>query len=210
MKCAIIGYGELGRQLHAFIQAMDAPEVTVFFDDGCYDRKEPNAFPFNDYLQEQFADYAFFIGLGYKQLAAKEKILQQLLSAGRNLPSLVHHTAWIAPTAHIGQAVYVYPLCNIDKNVVLAPGALLNNSVTISHDSVVGQCSYLSPGVVVCGFTQIGSGSFIGAGTTLANHVSLGSNVVVGIGSVVTQNIPDGTHCIGNPLKLLNKPIKLN
>ncbi len=210
MKCAIIGYGELGRQLHAFINDRYAPASTVFFDDGCYERKELNAFPFNDYLQEQFADHAFFIGLGYRQLTAKAAVLQQLQAVGRQLPSLVHATAWVAPTAHIGEAVYVYPLCNIDKNVVLQAGTLLNNTVTVSHDSVVGGCSYLSPGVVLCGFTQVGSGSFIGAGTVIANNVVLGNQVVAGIGSIITQNLPDGTHCIGNPLKILTKPIQLN
>lgn len=209
MNCAIIGYGELGRQLHAFIKEQYAPATTFFFDDGCFERDEPNAFPFNSYMDERFADCAFFIGLGYRQLAAKAAVLQQLQAADRQLPSLVHPTAWVAPTAQIGEAVYVYPMSNIDKNVVLQHGALLNNTVTVSHDSVVGSCAYLSPGVVLCGFTQVGSGSFVGAGAVVANNVSIGHEVVAGIGSIITQNIPDGTHCIGNPLKILNKPIKL-
>jgi sugar O-acyltransferase (sialic acid O-acetyltransferase NeuD family) len=209
MNCAIIGYGELGQQLHRFIIDAYAPEKVVFFDDGCVERQQQGAVPFADYLSDKYADYAFFIGLGYKQLAAKARILKELQEADRQLPSLVHPTAWVAPTAQIGEAVYIYPQCNIDKEVELRPGALLNNSVTVSHNSVVGPCSYLSPGVVLCGFVSIGHNSFLGAGTLVSNNIAIGNEVVTGIGSVVAQPVPDGSHCIGNPLKLLSQPIQL-
>jgi sugar O-acyltransferase (sialic acid O-acetyltransferase NeuD family) len=210
MKCAIAGYGELGRQLHIFIKELYAPAQTIFFDDNCFANGMQDAHPFNNCLLDEYANFSFFIGLGYKQLAAKARLISQLQQAGRQLPSLIHQTAWVSPLVAIGAAVYVYPMCNIDKNVILQDGVLLNNSVTISHDSQAGCCSYLSPGVTLCGFTSIGSSSFIGAGAVVANNISIGNNVVAGIGSVIAQNIADNTHCIGNPLKLLSKPIQLN
>ena len=35
----------------------------------------------------------------------------------------------------LGKGIVIYPMCNIDQGVILKDGTLLNNSVTVSHDS---------------------------------------------------------------------------
>jgi maltose O-acetyltransferase len=63
--------------------------------------------------------------------------------------------------------------------------------------------------VTISGFVEIGEHTFIGAGATVANNVTIGSNATIGIGTVVTRNVPSGASVIGNPMKLLNKALRI-
>jgi sugar O-acyltransferase (sialic acid O-acetyltransferase NeuD family) len=209
MRKAFVGFGELGTQLFRFLQDAEFFEDFVIFDDLRFSAGDPKAFKFHRYMDEEFADCRFYVGLGYRMLKEKQVAMRSLLEAGREVPSFVHRTSYVAPTAKIGQGTFVYPNCTVDKEVELEAGVLLNNSVTVCHESRVGFCSYISPGVIISGNTTIGERSFLGTGCLLSNGLSLGDGVIVGIGSVVTQNLSNGVSCIGNPLQILKNPLQL-
>jgi sugar O-acyltransferase (sialic acid O-acetyltransferase NeuD family) len=204
MKIAFIGYGELGRQIHAHIRHTGTASEAIFFDDLLCQQKQVNAFAFNTYENELYKDYAFIIGLGYRQLPAKKKVIEKLDGLGRSLYSFIHPSCFVSPSAIVESGVVAYPMCNIDKEVKIERGVLLNNSVTISHNTVIHSCCYLSPGVVLSGNVTIGESTFIGAGTTVGNNITVGKNVIIGIGTIVTRDIADNSSVIGNPMKLVN------
>lgn len=204
MKIAFIGYGELGRQIHAFVQQTNAVAEAIFFDDTLCQQKQVNAFPFKTYEDDLYKEYSFIISLGYKQLPAKQKVIEKLDGLGRNLYSFIHPSCFVNPSAIVAKGVVAYPMCNIDKEVKIEKGVLLNNSVTISHNAVIQSCCYLSPGVVLSGNVIVGENTFIGSGATVANNISIGKNVIIGIGTVVTQDIADNSYVIGNPMKFVN------
>ena len=99
--------------------------------------------------------------------------------------------------------------CFFDDLIFVEAGVLINNSVTVSHNSTIGACSYISPGVIISGNVQIGSACFIGTGSLISNGITIGNNSTIGIGSVITHNIPPNSNILGNPAKFLNKPLKL-
>ena len=86
-------------------------------------------------------------------------------------------------------------LANLDteSRVIVHGGVLFHNAVVVSHDGVIGEGSYLSPGVVVSGFAEFGSGTFIGSYAVVPSGVRIGDRVKVGIGTAVTADVPDGT-----------------
>ena len=163
MQIAFIGYGELGRQIHALIQQSQPLAEAIFFDDELYRQKAKNAFPFECYIEEKYQNYSFIAGLGYKQLPAKQRVIHKLIEAGRKMHSFIHPSGFINPAATIENGVIIYPMCNIDKEVNIRAGVLLNNSVIISHNTVIENCCYLSPGVVLSGNVKVGENTFINA-----------------------------------------------
>lgn len=210
-KIALIGYGELAVQIEKFIIQQNTHRPVFYrFDDILFSKKSKNSFKFSDYISDKFADFDFYVCLGYKQLPQKKKIIEMLLKKKRNLPALIHRTAYVSPEAEIKPAAVIYPLCNIDKNTVIGSGALLNNSVVVSHDNEIGPCSYLSPGVVTSGFVKVGDCSFLGSGSLISNYVKIGKACTIGIGSVVTGNLPAGSQAIGNPLKILRNKLEIH
>jgi sugar O-acyltransferase (sialic acid O-acetyltransferase NeuD family) len=204
MKLAFIGFGELGKQIHAFIKEKNASAECIYFDDILYSQKIVDSFPFNLYTDNKFADYNFIICLGYTLLKKKNQILQELIELNRKQVSFIHASSFIMSTAFVDDGTVCYPMCNIDKDVKIGKSVLINNSVVISHNSIVGDCCYLSPGIIVSGNVIIGNNTFIGAGSIIANNLSIGNNVTIGLGSVITKDIPDNSFVIGNPMKLVN------
>ncbi len=207
-KIAIIGYGDLGKQFHDFLKT-DSNSEFIFFDDIAFKHDERNSFPYLSYSLDEYDVCNFYVALGYHHLQTKNKVIHHLKSLNRKLPAYIHKTSFVNHSATIGDGTFIYPMCNIDSNVVIGKGVLINNSVCVSHDSNIGEGCYLSPGVVISGKVNIGENSFIGSGSTIANNVKIGKNVLVGIGTVVTRDLPDNCSAIGNPIRILNKPLNL-
>ena len=205
----IIGFGALGRQILGLLSAAQKPGRVVFFDDLLHGRQGVDSFPFESYLDPRFADCEFYVGLGYRHLPRKAEILRQLRVAGRRAPSFVHPSCHVAATCRIGDGCIVYPLCNLDQEVELNAGVLLNNSVVVSHNSRIGDAAYLSPGVVLSGHITIGEAAFLGSGTLVANNRRIGARARVGIGTVVTNDVPDDASAIGSPQRLLERSLEL-
>ncbi len=206
---AFVGFGALGRQLAGLFLTAEERVEAVFFDDVLFAAGAPRSRPFADYIKEEFAAHRWIIGLGYKHLPLKEILAAELLAAGRDLPVLVHERAHVHASARLEPGVVIYPLANVDQEVTVSVGALLNNSAVVSHDSVVGRCTFLSPGVVLAGGVRVGARCFLGAGSVVANEVSIGDESVVGIGSVITRDVPPATHLLGNPARVLSRPLIL-
>ena len=163
-----------------------------------------------DFSDERYADLSFYVCLGYKHLKRKLEITRELLALGRNVPAFVHSSSFRNSSAKVGSGSVAYPMCNLDKEVDVGIGVLLNNSVVISHNSTIGDGSYLSPGVVVSGFVSVGKNVFIGSGAVISNGVTIGDDAVIGLGTVVSRDVPAGASVIGNPMKILDRPLRLS
>jgi sugar O-acyltransferase (sialic acid O-acetyltransferase NeuD family) len=207
MKIAAVGNGAFLEQLMGFLNP--SIQCTVVYFDDYHLINNQTHFPFLNWKDELFNDYKFIVGLGYKNLAVKKKIIFDLINLQRDLISFSHPSSFIHNSAKVGKAVFIYPMCNIDRNVVLKDGVILNNSTTIAHDTIIGDSTYVSPGVTISGRVKIGVNCFIGAGTTISNDLVIGDNVIIGIGSVVTSDLPNNVNVIGNPLKWLSNPLIL-
>ncbi len=209
MKAAYIGFGILGKQFKSFIDEFERPDESIYFDDALAAEKVDGAFAFAEYSQDKFKDYSFYVSMGYKNLPLKHKIISELLHKGRKLPAFIHPTVFRSKSSRVGQASFLYPCSNIDSNVIIGDGTVLNNSVVISHDCNIGNCCYISPGVILSGAIQVGDYTFLGSGTVATYQVSIGNNCVAGVGTVITKNIPNNSHIIGNPFKILSHPLNL-
>jgi len=206
---AVVGFGALGRQIVGLLPGDDALDLVVFDDDLCRDGRG-DSHPFSDLLDPRFAQHEFYVALGYRHLQLRHELIQRLAQAGRLTPSLVHPTAHVHRHAVVGPGCVVYPLSSVGENARIGRGAILQQGVTVAHDSIIGECAYLAPGVVLSGNVSVGNCAFVGAGTAVANGRRVGAAAVVGIGSVVTQDIPDGVSAIGNPLRILRRPLRLD
>jgi sugar O-acyltransferase (sialic acid O-acetyltransferase NeuD family) len=205
MRWAVIGFGELGRQLFSMTAAEPQQNDIVIFDDVCFAGGMKNSRPFYEFLNPVYSDCFFILGLGYKHLSVKHRVLGQLKESERSIITIIHPSAFVNASSVISDGAVIYPMCNIDKESVIGPGALLNNSVIVSHNTEVGACAYLSPGVILSGYVRVGCNTFIGSGAVVVNGVTIGDNTVVAAGTLVSRNVPDNSFVIGNPMRLVKK-----
>ncbi|PQV52509.1 acetyltransferase [Paraburkholderia sp. BL21I4N1] len=104
------------------------------------------------------------------------------------------------PSAVVGAEVELAPGCQIMAGAILQPhakigvGTVINTSVSIDHDCVVGAHCFVAPSVTLCGGASIGEGVFVGAGATLLPGVKVGNNALIAAGAVVDTDVADGDY----------------
>lgn len=202
IKIGLIGFGSVGKQLYNSLLENDYTENQIFiFADDIESNEEKQIFKFNDFKAEVFKELHYIPTLGYLSKNLKYKILDYLIENGYTLFSFIHPTAFVSKNAKIGKGVIIYPLCNIDQGVKVEDGCVILNSSIVAHDTVIGKCSYLAPGVCLSGFINIGELTFIGTSATVANSLNIGKNSTIAIGTCLTKDIPENSFVIGNPFQ---------
>lgn len=56
---------------------------------------------------------------------------------------------------------------------------------------------------------KIGENCWFGGGVIVCPGVTIGDNVTIGAGSVVTKDVPDNVITVGNPSRVIKKPIAI-
>lgn len=202
IRIGLIGFGSVGKQLYNTLLENNYSENQIFiFADDAETDEDKRRYKFNDFKLERFRELQFIPTLGYLSKNLKYQVLNYLGENNYTIFSFIHPTAFVSKNAKIGRGVIIYPLCNIDQGVTVDDGSIILNSSVIAHDTYVGKCSYLAPGVCLSGFINIGELCFIGSAATVANNITVGKNSTIAIGTCLTKDIPENSFVIGNPFQ---------
>jgi sugar O-acyltransferase (sialic acid O-acetyltransferase NeuD family) len=129
---------------------------------------------------------------GIGNYRARWDVFDRLAEKGFVCPAIVHPTAHVDPSAVLEAGVLVLAQSYVSGNAHIGMGSLINNSVVVSHDCVLGQCVNLSPGVMIAGDAVIGDFTQIGMNTTVNINVKVGSECRIANGATVKDNVPSG------------------
>lgn len=147
-------------------------------------------------LREQGVEY---VAVAIGDSAARAKMLAQAKSLGFRMPTLIHPSCIVSPSAILGPACVLCAGAIVGPQTVLGEGVLLNTRASVDHDDRIGDFSHVAPGATVCGFVTIGRATWIGAGAVVRDHLAIGDRVMVGAGALVLKNVPDGLTVYGSP-----------
>lgn len=65
------------------------------------------------------------------------------------VPTLVHPTAWVSPSAKLGPGVIVEAMAVVNANVVVGQGAIIGIGVKVDHDAVIGEYAHIDAGAII-------------------------------------------------------------
>lgn len=206
-KIAIIGAGDLGRQIAHMAQNSNSNnEIVGFFDDYANKNSVIDGIrvlgEINDI--DSFATFfdSLIIGIGYKHFLFRERLFNAI-SKRYNFTTLIDKTAIIDSSATIEDGSVIMPGVVIGENVVIKKNVFINLSTTIAHDSIVGSHSFIAPSVAIAGNVRIGERNFIGINSTIIDGLSLSSDCKFGGGTVVIKNIEKSGLYVGNPARFV-------
>ena len=101
----------------------------------------------------------------------------------------------------------------IGANTVIARGAIddtricngakIDNSCFISHNTTVGEDTFIVGETIMFGSSSVGKRCLISGNSVLANFVNIGDDCVLGMGSVALKSIPDKKIAFGSPVKTI-------
>ena len=79
------------------------------------------------------------------------EMMQLLRSCGYRIPRIIHPSAYISPTAAIGEGTIIRPMVGISREVVIEECCLINMGAMIDHRCRIGRCTHIPIGGIVRG-----------------------------------------------------------
>lgn len=118
--------------------------------------------------------------------------------------NLINRTAYICPTASIGEGLMMMPGSVIHSYSTIKSQCIVNTNASIDHECHIGNGVHIMGGAVITGRVRIGDFATIGSNATVLPDLTVGSGAFVGAGAVVTKNVPDNTVVVGIPARIKN------
>lgn len=128
---------------------------------------------------------------------------RKLAEMGMELVNAIHPTAYIAPSAKVGDGVTIAIGAIISTGARIGNNVIINTGATVDHENEIGDHVHIGPRCSVAGRVTIRKGSFIGIGSVIKDCITIGENVTIGAGSVVLEDIPDNVVAVGTPAKVI-------
>jgi acetyltransferase EpsM len=139
--------------------------------------------------------------LGFGASRGRAAIAERAVSAGYELPQLVHASAQVCSSALLGDGTQVFAFAYIAADARLGTGVLVNTSAVVEHDARLDDGAVIGPAATLCGRVHVGGEATIGAGATLLPDVKVGERAIVGAGALVREDIPANTLVAGVPAR---------
>jgi sugar O-acyltransferase (sialic acid O-acetyltransferase NeuD family) len=141
----------------------------------------------------------FALGLG--DVAPRRAVAERLVARGARLATVVHPSAWVAPTARLGAGVVVAPFCSVGPDSEVGDLTVLNCHALVGHDARTGACCIVSPHSSLLGYAVLEDECFVGSHAMVAPRKRVGRGSSVAAGSVVVRDVGERCLAAGNPAR---------
>jgi sugar O-acyltransferase (sialic acid O-acetyltransferase NeuD family) len=122
----------------------------------------------------------------------RKAAFDRLTASGFTCPPIVHHTAFVEPSARVREGAQVFAFAYVGSESEVGFGCLLNYHAILSHDCILGERVNISPGAKLAGGVRVGEGARIGMGVTINMGLTIGSGALIGNGATVKADVPSG------------------
>ena len=103
-----------------------------------------------------------FCGIGNNEL--RKQLLEQSEVLKLIVPTLVHPTAYVSPSADVGKGTVIEPGAVINANAVIGAGCIVSVGAVIDHDATVEEYAHVNAAAVCKARSRVGAGAKIDAG----------------------------------------------
>ena len=148
----------------------------------------------------------FLLTMGNSNI--RKELSDKIIAKGGKVPSLIHPASIVSKYASVSSVgVYIGPFTYIQANSRISDNVVVLSHVNISHDTTIGQGSFIAGGCMIGAYTEVEEFAFIGQHvTSISGKVSkIGKKVFIGAGSVLTKDVRDSALVVGVPAKEVNK-----
>lgn len=140
-----------------------------------------------------------FVAIGAND--RRKEIVENLISEGAHIPSLIHPKAVIGSRVMIDIGTIIMAGVVINSCTTIGKACIINTGATIDHESIIGDFVHIAPGASLAGNVVVGNNSRIGIGSTIANQVKIANDCDIGAGSLVVKDICHPGVYVGSPAR---------
>lgn len=142
---------------------------------------------------------AAFVALGRNDL--RRRIGLRLRGIGFRMPTLIHPSAFVSPSATLGDGIAVLPQAVVHSCAQVGDFAIINTAAVVEHDCIIGVGAHVAPRSVMGGNVTLGEEVFFGIGAVARPLSVIGARTTVGAGGVVVGEIPSDIVAVGVPAR---------
>lgn len=206
-KLVIIGAGGHGRVIADIALAMNRWHEIAFLDDDETIKSSMGikVIGKSSKALSLIGKYDIFIAIGNNVI--REKLHNELKTAGATIPTLIHPNTTIGAQVEIGEGTVIMAGVVINCGSRIGDCCIVNTAATLDHDNIISDFVHISPGAHLAGTVSIGKGTWIGVGAVVSNNVEIADGAVIGAGTVVVKDICEAGTYIGVPAKRLSKDL---
>lgn len=211
MRLAIYGTGGTGREVHEIVSSMDPLherwEELVFVDDVTEERELYGSRIMSFEALSRSLDASeveFVVAVG--EPSSRELLYDRVVSRGYSLATVIHPSAFVAPSARLGHGVFVKMQSIVSSDAVLEDNVFVQADVIVGHDVRVGAHTQISAFSHIAGNASLGERCYLGVRSSVREECVMGDDVVVAMGGVVMEKrVPSRVLAVGNPAKYVRR-----
>jgi sugar O-acyltransferase (sialic acid O-acetyltransferase NeuD family) len=201
-RLLVVGAGGHGRSVAEAAELSGQFEVVGFLDDALPAGKSVFNVavlgPMVSMDQHRAAAGQTIVAIGNN--AVRQKLLQQLASAGFVLATVIHPRAIVSPSAILGEGSAVMAGAIVGTEARLGVGSIVNCGAVVDHHAIVEDFGHLGVNASMAGGTVLGRGAWMQAGAALGYGVKVAAGVVLAPGEARHCGIQMTTaHSAGHP-----------
>ena len=81
--------------------------------------------------------------------------MEQLKGAGYEIPSLIHPTAYVSPSAQIQERTIILPKAVVHTNARIEQSAIIGIGALVDHDAIIRRFNHILPGGIVSAYKEV-------------------------------------------------------
>ena len=168
-RLVILGAGGLAKTLADLVTQTKQYTEIIFLDDNPSAQNIKGACA--DYLKFKDGNTVMFPAFGNNEI--RLKWLDILTEAGIKIPSFIHPSAYVSPTAKLGIGTVVLPKAVINTNCRFERGCIMNCAAVLDHDCILEEGIHLSVGALVKAENHLPAKMKVEAGEVIFNRTYL-------------------------------------
>jgi acyl-[acyl carrier protein]--UDP-N-acetylglucosamine O-acyltransferase len=107
--------------------------------------------------------------------------------------TIVHPTAYVAPSASIGPGCFIAPLTAIGLEAVVGEHSLVHFHASIGHNVVLGKHCAVLPGARISGHVECGQGVLVGSNAFVFQGTKVGERAKIDAMTYVRRDVAAGS-----------------